>query len=111
MVPGRRVPEVLQHRTSAVVGGLTASPDRLISVRRNRLIAMNESVETEYVDAERVREELNIARKLCSRHGWPIIDVTRRSIEETAVAILNHYARREEQPRQQELGQIGRAHV
>ncbi|MFC3675564.1 pyruvate, water dikinase regulatory protein [Ferrovibrio xuzhouensis] len=104
IVPGLPVPEELHHLSNPLVVGLTASPDRLISVRRNRLIAMNESVETEYVDAERVREELNIARKLCSRHGWPIIDVTRRSIEETAAAILNHYARREEQHRQQELG-------
>src|SRR3546814_16054069 len=63
VVPGRPVPDELHHLTNPLVVGLTASPDRLISVRRNRLIAMNESVETEYVDAERVREELNIARK------------------------------------------------
>ena len=104
IVPGLPVPDELHHLRNPLVVGLTASPDRLISVRRNRLIAMNESVETEYVDVERVREELNIARKLCSRHGWPVIDVTRRSIEETAASILNLYARREEQRRQQELG-------
>ena len=50
-----------------------------------------------------MREELTIARKLCAKHNWPIIDVTRRSIEETAAAILNLHARREEQRRQQDL--------
>jgi regulator of PEP synthase PpsR (kinase-PPPase family) len=104
IVPGLAIPDELNHLRHPLVVGLTASPDRLISVRRNRLIAMNQSDETAYVDMDRVRDELTLARKLCSRHGWPIIDVTRRSIEETAASILNLYARREEQRRQQELG-------
>ncbi|WP_341704217.1 pyruvate, water dikinase regulatory protein [Ferrovibrio sp.] len=107
IVPGLPVPEEVNRlgglTDGPLVVGLTASPDRLISVRRNRLIAMNETTETEYVDVDRVRDELNMARKLCSRHGWPVIDVTRRSIEETAAAILNLQARREEQRRQQNL--------
>ena len=49
--------------------------------------------ETDYTDLDSVREEVAFARKLCSKHGWPVIDVTRRSIEETAATILNHYAR------------------
>lgn len=105
IIPGLPVPEeinTLKDKGPLIVG-LTTSPDRLISVRRNRLIAMNEKTETEYVDMDRVREELNMARKLCARHNWPVIDVTRRSIEETAAAILNLHARREEQRKQQSL--------
>ena len=64
---------------------------------------MNQTTETAYVDDERVKEELTIARKLCTKHNWPMIDVTRRSIEETAAAILNLHTRREEQRRQQNL--------
>jgi len=105
IIPGLPVPEeinTLKDKGPLIVG-LTTSPDRLVSVRRNRLIAMNEKTETEYVDMDRVREELNMARKLCARHNWPVIDVTRRSIEETAAAILNLHARREEQRKQQSL--------
>ena len=49
--------------------------------------------ETDYTDLERVREEVAIARRVCAKHGWPIIDVTRRSIEETAATIMTHYSR------------------
>ncbi|WP_374301759.1 pyruvate, water dikinase regulatory protein [Ferrovibrio sp.] len=103
IVPGLVIPPELETARQPLVVGLTTSPDRLVSIRRNRLISMNESTETAYVDDERVREELNIARKLCAKHNWPMIDVTRRSIEETAAAILNLHARREEQRKQQAL--------
>jgi regulator of PEP synthase PpsR (kinase-PPPase family) len=103
IVPGLIIPSELENARNPLVVGLTTSPDRLVSIRKNRLISMNESTETDYVDDERVREELNIARKLCAKHNWPMIDVTRRSIEETAAAILNLHARREEQRKQQAL--------
>lgn len=103
IVPGLAVPPELEAARQPLVVGLTTSPDRLVSVRRNRLISMHENTETDYVNDERVREELSIARKLCTKHGWPMIDVTRRSIEETAAAILNLHARREEQRKQQDL--------
>ncbi|WP_037505255.1 kinase/pyrophosphorylase, partial [Rhizorhabdus wittichii] len=57
--------------------------------RRNRLLSLNQSPETAYVDHERVAAELSFARRIFSDHGWPVIDVTRRSIEETAAAIIN----------------------
>jgi regulator of PEP synthase PpsR (kinase-PPPase family) len=72
-----------------VIVGLTTSPDRLVQIRRNRLLSLNQSPETAYVDQEAVAAELAYARRLFSDHGWPVIDVTRRSIEETAAAIIN----------------------
>ena len=72
-----------------LIVGLTTSPDRLIQIRRNRLLTLNQSPETSYVDHEAVVSELTFARRIFSDHGWPVIDVTRRSIEETAAAIIN----------------------
>ena len=63
-----------------------------MQIRKNRLRMMTErDDETEYADIDSVREEVAAARKLYSRYGWPVIDVTKRSIEETAAAILTHY--------------------
>jgi regulator of PEP synthase PpsR (kinase-PPPase family) len=76
----------LQH---PLVVGLTTSADRLIQVRRNRLLSLNQVPETAYVDQERVMTEVAFARRMFSDNGWPVIDVTRRSIEETAAAIIN----------------------
>jgi len=69
--------------------GLTTSPERLIQVRRNRLLSLNQAPETDYVDPERVKAEVGFARRIFADNGWPVIDVTRRSIEESASAILN----------------------
>jgi regulator of PEP synthase PpsR (kinase-PPPase family) len=75
--------------------GLWASPERLIQIRRNRLSAMGESRGSAYVEEEAVRREVTDTRKLFERHGWPAIDVTRRSVEETAAAVMNLLAERE----------------
>ena len=72
-----------------IVVGLTTSPERLIQVRRNRLLALNQSPGTAYVDLDHVSAEVAYARRLFSDRGWPVIDVTRRSIEESAAAIIN----------------------
>lgn len=74
-----------------LIVGLTASPERLVQIRRNRLLSLKETQETDYINVDLVREETLNARKLFARHGWQVIDVTRRSIEETAAAILNLY--------------------
>lgn len=104
IVPGLAIPAEVEKLKNPLVVGLTTSPDRLVSIRKNRLISMNQSTETSYVDDERVKEELAIARKLCTKHNWPMIDVTRRSIEETAASILGLHARRAEARKQQDLG-------
>ncbi|MGE0828665.1 MAG: kinase/pyrophosphorylase, partial [Hyphomonadaceae bacterium] len=78
-----------------LIVGLTVSVDRLLNVRRNRLAAMKESRETSYVDEEAVRSEIVHAQKTFDRMGWPVIDVSRRSVEETAAAVLNLLAERQ----------------
>jgi regulator of PEP synthase PpsR (kinase-PPPase family) len=94
VVPGCPLPGTLLRTDRPLVVGLTKDPARLVQVRRNRLrmIARNPD-ETNYVDLESVRQEVATARKLCAKHGWPVIDVTRRSIEETAATILTYFAR------------------
>jgi regulator of PEP synthase PpsR (kinase-PPPase family) len=89
LVPGAEPPPALfQHRSPLIVG-LTVSPDRLIQIRRNRLLSLNEGRESAYVEVDSVRDETVRARRLFERYGWPTIDVTRRSVEETAAAVLN----------------------
>jgi len=89
IVPNQPVPERLLNLKGPMVVGLTASPDRLVQIRRNRLLSLREDRESSYVDLEAVRQESVQARRLYERHGWPVIDVTRRSVEETAAAIIN----------------------
>ncbi|TVV73917.1 pyruvate, water dikinase regulatory protein [Sphingomonas solaris] len=81
-------PSLFDLRHPLVVG-LTTSPDRLIQIRRNRLLSLAQAPETPYVDQAAVAAELAFARRIFSDNGWPVIDVTRRSIEETAAAIIN----------------------
>jgi len=88
LVPGRPLPIELGAATCLIVG-LWASPDRLVQVRRNRLAAMGESRDTDYVDIEAVRAEVTATRRLFESHEWPSIDVSRRSVEETAAAVIN----------------------
>lgn len=89
LVPGSEPPANLMTLRRAIVVGLTASPDRLVQIRRNRLLSLQEERESTYVDTDVVREETVRARRLFERQGWPVIDVTRRSVEETAAAIIN----------------------
>ena len=92
-VPGIPLPENLFDLENLVVVGLTASADRLVQIRRNRLLMLHQESETDYVDIDTVKAEISEARKLFSKNGWPVIDVTRRSIEETAAAIYQLYTR------------------
>ncbi len=78
-----------------LVVGLTATPDRLVQVRKNRLLTLQEGRQTSYVEADAVRDEIVQAKRLFARRGWPVIDVTRRSIEETAAKILNLLSERQ----------------
>ncbi len=77
--------------------GLTENPERLVHLRRTRLQAGEDDAryaENNYLDIERVEEEMKMARRLFSKHGWPVIDVTRRSVEETAAEIMILLAKR-----------------
>ena len=88
IVPGCPVPPELMHARHPLVIGLTKDPGQLIQIRRNRLRHLAQDDQTDYVDPESVREEVARARRLCAEHSWPVLDVTRRSIEETAAAII-----------------------
>jgi regulator of PEP synthase PpsR (kinase-PPPase family) len=88
-------PRQLFEVSRPLIVGLTTSPDRLIQIRRNRLLSLNQVTETPYVDQEAVARELAAARRMFADRGWPVIDVTRRSIEETAAAIINLIGERE----------------
>ena len=89
LVPGIPVPEKVITAKRPLVVGLIASPERIMHIRQNRLLSLNAAdQESPYVDRAAIAQEVAYSRRLCTEHGWPMIDVTRRSIEETAAAIL-----------------------
>ncbi|MFM6853523.1 MAG: pyruvate, water dikinase regulatory protein [Sphingopyxis sp.] len=88
IVPESPPPAILYNLHNPLVVGLTTSADRLVAVRRNRLSALGEERSTAYADEDAVKSELSFARRLFADNDWPVIDVTRRSIEETAAAII-----------------------
>jgi len=88
IVPGCPLPPELHEANGPMIVGLTEDPARLVHIRRNRLQLLREEQDTDYTDLESVREEVKAARRLFAENGWPVIDVTRRSIEETATAVL-----------------------
>jgi [pyruvate, water dikinase]-phosphate phosphotransferase / [pyruvate, water dikinase] kinase len=91
LIPGVPLPSRLEAVKRPLVVGLVASPERIVQIRQNRLLSLKADDDTSYVDRDAVAEEIAYSRRLCARHNWPIIDVTRRSIEETAAAILDLY--------------------
>ena len=91
IVPSVDLPAELFQLTDPFVIGLTNDPNRLIQIRQNRILMLNQRDNTDYVDLEQVRQEVQNARRLFVKQGWPVIDVTRRSIEETAAAVLQRY--------------------
>lgn len=96
LVPGMALPSVLVDPGRPMVVGLWVSPDRLVQIRRNRLTSMGEERDTNYIDLESVRAEIAATRKLFEQHDWPSIDVSRRSIEETAASVMNLLTERRE---------------
>lgn len=89
IVPGIPLPPQLETLERPLVVGLIASPERIVALRENRILSLNAaSKDDAYIDKASVAAEIAATRKLCAKHSWPLIDVTRRSIEETATAIL-----------------------
>lgn len=89
LVPGIAPPPALDALKRPLVVGLFASPERIVQVRQNRLLGLNAAQpDSNYVDRQSVSEEIALSKQLCAKRGWPLIDVTRRSIEETAAAII-----------------------
>lgn len=94
IVPGCPLPDELFTNNVPLIVGLTNDPKRLLEIRRQRLKFLDQDQDTDYVDEEAVKEEVNNARRLFTQYGWPVINVSRRSIEETAATILQLLARR-----------------
>jgi [pyruvate, water dikinase]-phosphate phosphotransferase / [pyruvate, water dikinase] kinase len=99
LVPGVPIPTQLEALERPLVVGLYASPERIVQIRQNRLLGLNAGQEDgQYVNRDAVAEEVIFSRRLCARHNWPIIDVTRRSIEETAAAVIALLRERRRRP-------------
>jgi len=94
LVPHVPLPRALAHLRRPLIVGLVASADRIVQIRQNRLLSLNADAQTEYVDRIAVAEEIAASRRLFAEQGWPTIDVSRRSIEETAAAVLDLYRAR-----------------
>ncbi|HEX7882720.1 MAG TPA: pyruvate, water dikinase regulatory protein [Afipia sp.] len=97
LVPGIPIPHQLETLKKPLVVSLHATPERLIQVRQNRLLGIGRTGDDTYIDRQTVTEEVAFARKLSVKFDWALLDVTRRSIEETAAAIMKLYADRQRQ--------------
>jgi len=97
IVPGCELSEELFTTKGPLIVGLTMDPKRLVEIRHQRLKLLDQDEETNYVDLEQVSKEINDARRLFTKHDWPVINVSRKSIEETAVTVIQLYNRRREQ--------------
>jgi regulator of PEP synthase PpsR (kinase-PPPase family) len=93
VVPGVPLPEEIYTSNVKLIVGLTKDARQLVQIRRNRLRMLQEEEETDYIDFEMVAEEVSNARRIYMKNNWPIIDVSRKSIEETAATILQMYNR------------------
>jgi len=97
VVPGRPLPLELFGLKGPIIAGLTVSAERLVLVRRARILGADVAgIAASYADPEGIKSELNAARRLFADRGWPVIDVTRRSIEETAAELMNMLTLRDE---------------
>jgi regulator of PEP synthase PpsR (kinase-PPPase family) len=97
LVPGVPFPAHYIDRLKLFVVGLTNDPKRLSVVRKTRQIAQSDESNVTYTDLERITEEVRDARRLFARNQWPVIDVTRRSVEETAAAVIQLYTNWQEE--------------
>ncbi len=99
LVPNVPYPPQVDTLSKPLVVGLIASPERIVQIRQNRLLGLNaHNDEDQYIDREAVAAELAFSKKLCARNNWPVIDVSRRSIEETAAAVMNLLSERRRLP-------------
>ena len=88
LVPNQKIPNGLELNTKSCIIGLVADPERLADIRRNRVAIMKDHTLKEYTDLKFINDEVEKSKKLFKKNNWPVIDVTRRSVEETAASIL-----------------------
>ena len=88
LVLDQKIPDGLINNKKACIIGLIADPERLADIRRNRVAIMRDHKIKDYTDLEFIKREVNDSKSLFKKNNWPVIDVTRRSVEETAASIL-----------------------
>ena len=99
LVPGVQLAAPVENLVRPLVVGLYASPERIVQIRENRLLGLKaHRDDDQYIDKIAVAEEVSFSRRLCAKHNWPTIDVTRRSIEETAAAVMRLLSERRRHP-------------
>jgi regulator of PEP synthase PpsR (kinase-PPPase family) len=99
LVPGVTLAPQVETLARPLVVGLFASPERIVQIRENRLLGLKAHREDDqYIDKVAVAEEVAYSRRLCAKHNWPSIEVTRRSIEETAAAVMRLLTERRRAP-------------
>jgi len=99
LVPGVPLAPAVEKLARPLVVGLYASPERIVQIRENRLLGLKaHRDDDQYIDKAAVAEEVSFSRRLCAKHNWPTIDVTRRSIEETAAAVMRLLTERRRHP-------------
>ena len=92
LVMEQKIPEELKSKNNKIcIIGLVTDPERLADVRRNRVTMMKETNIKEYTDLDSIKEEIDKSKKLFKKYNWPTIDVTRKSVEESAASILKIY--------------------
>ena len=92
MVNDKSLPEALKENPQiACVVGLNTEPERLVEIRKNRMNSLKENTNKQYTDLDLVKKEVEAARNTFKKYKWPIIDVTRKSVEETAASIIKIY--------------------
>ena len=92
LVNQNSIPENLKKNEKNIcIVGLTTDPERLIDLRKNRLRSLRENEKSSYTNLKKISEEVYEARKAFKKYKWPVIDVTRKSVEETAASIIKIY--------------------
>jgi regulator of PEP synthase PpsR (kinase-PPPase family) len=92
LVNDNSIPEILKKKPKlACVVGLNTEPERLVEIRKNRMNSLKENTNKLYTDLDQVRKEVEAAKKTFKKYKWPSIDVTRKSVEETAASIIKIY--------------------
>lgn len=91
LVPNAPLPSILDGFEKPFIIGLVASPDRIVQIREQRLMGLKQNEQTDYIDVDRVRDEMRQAKRMYVKKGYKVIDVTRKSIEETSAQIINAY--------------------
>jgi len=91
LVPGAPLPTILDEFENPFIVGLVAAPDIIVQIREQRLVGLKQNQQTDYIDVDRVRDEMRQAKRMFVKKGYKVIDVTRKSIEETSAQIIKAY--------------------